>query len=83
MIMYVCPVCVRINREGVPAFRKSHGELVPQAVGLLRRDFSRGETLTGMIGNNILHALAASREGKVPLFRQDEFSVNRFRRALV
>ena len=76
------PICVGGNDKSVFALQKPLGKLVADAVGFLRRNFSRLERLPHLIGDNITF-LASSGGLLVQPFRQQKFLVYRQRAALI
>ena len=76
------PICVGGNDKSVFALQKPLGKLVADAVGFLRRNFSRLEGLPHLIGDDIAF-LAASGGLLVQPFRQQKFFVHGQRAALI
>ena len=75
MIVDVCPVGVGSNDKSVFTLQKSLGKLVADAVGFLRRNFSRLEGLPHLIGDDIAF-LAAPGGLLVQPFCQQKFFVH-------
>ena len=82
MIVNVRPVGVGSNNKSVLALQKTLGKLVADAVGFLRRNFSRLERLPHLIGDHIAF-LASSGGLLVQPFCQQKFLVYRQRAALI
>ena len=82
MIVNVRPVGVGSNDKSVLALQKTLGKLVADAVGFLRRNFSRLERLPHLIGDHIAF-LASSGGLLVQPFCQQKFLVYRQRAALI
>ena len=67
MIVDVCPVGVGSNDKSVFTLQKSLGKLVADAVGFLRRNFSRLEGLPHLISNHIAFLPAPGHQFILPL----------------
>ena len=76
------PVGVGSNDKSVFTLQKTLGKLVADAVGFLRRNFSRLEGLPHLIGDHITF-LAAPGGLLVQPFRQQKFFVHGQRAALI
>ncbi len=68
MVMDVGAIHMGTDDKSVSALSKSHGELVPDAVGFGGRDLAGPEALARVVRDHVAFALRPSREGKILRF---------------